>query len=233
MFKCLLRSSYTCNITRNIGVSACSNAREKQKDVARSFTEAFHYILRRTRMDIDRKMKELEELFTKTGTELGEIVKKNEEFVAEELRKVRGVVQNTVEVCSKGQMDRLDAVKDTYANRIKICNDKAASGLRAVKTKYELEVQTAENLRTAMKQILKECMDTNEFVKCVASRTKEAAQRRKEIADGLNGAVKNAEASATQQLKEATKCHAEAQMEALRSLQQILKDTTDCISKTR
>lgn len=130
-------------------------------------------------------------------------------------------------------MNRLHAVKGTYENRIKICNDNAASGLRAVKTKYDQEIQRAESLRTAMKQILRECLDTNEFVKCIAARTKEASRRRKEITEGLNDTVKNAELSATEQLKLATKCHADAQLEALKSLQQILKDTKDCVSKTQ
>ncbi|KZC05277.1 hypothetical protein WN55_05795, partial [Dufourea novaeangliae] len=136
-----------------------------------------------------------------------------------------------LQVCSKKQTDRLQAVQKSYERKIKICNDKAALGLRAAKTKYDQEIETAENMRVSMKRILKECLDTDEFIKCVASRTKEAARQRKEIAEGLTVTVKNAELSTAEQLKEAAQCHADAQVEVLKDLQQILKDTKNCVSK--
>lgn len=49
-------------------------------------------------MDIDEKMKELSELFSKAGKELNEIVKKNEEFIADEVRRVQEAIQQTSEV---------------------------------------------------------------------------------------------------------------------------------------
>lgn len=134
-----------------------------------------------------------------------------------------------LQVCWKEQTDRLQDVKGTYENRIKICNDKASLGLRAAKTKYDQQIQKTATLRSAMKQILRECLETNEFVKCIAGRTKEVVKRRKQITERLSETIKNAEFSAVEQLKEATKCHADAQVEALKSLQKILKDTKDCI----
>lgn len=49
-------------------------------------------------MDIDKKMKELAELFSKTGNELSEMVKKNEKFMAEEIRRVQEAIRGTSEV---------------------------------------------------------------------------------------------------------------------------------------
>lgn len=126
-------------------------------------------------------------------------------------------------------MDRLRAVKSTYDGRIKICNEKTADGLRAAKTICDHRVQEMDVLRSTMKQILKECLKTNDFVKCMASETREAVKRRKQISNELNETVKSAETSIADQLKEASKCHVYAQMEALQELQQILKDTQDCI----
>lgn len=134
-----------------------------------------------------------------------------------------------LQVCAKGKMDRLRAVKSTYDERIKICNEKTAEGLRAAKTICDHRVQEMDALRSAMRQILKECLETNDFVKCMASETREAVKRRKQISNELNETVKSAETSIANQLKEASKCHVYAQMEALQELQQILKDTQDCI----
>lgn len=130
-------------------------------------------------------------------------------------------------------MDRLQDIKYLYEKRVKICNDKAASRLRAAKTNYDQQIQMVETLGAAMKRILRECLEMNEFVKCVESRTKEAVKRRKQITGSLSETVKKAEDSALEQLEEATKCHADAQMEALKSLQQILKDTADCLLRTQ
>lgn len=68
------------------------------RNVARSFAETFIYVVRQTKMDIDKKMKELTELFSKTGKELSELVKRNEQFIMEEMQKVEDTVRKTTEV---------------------------------------------------------------------------------------------------------------------------------------
>ena len=126
-------------------------------------------------------------------------------------------------------MDRLRDVKGAYDEGIKICNEKAASALRAAKTACDQRIQEADALRSTMRQVLRECLRTNDFVKCIASETRAAVKQRKRISNELNETMKSAEASVAEQLKEAVKCHASAQAEALRKLQKILKDTKDCV----
>lgn len=232
MFKQLLRSNHHPPVsTRNVPASLCLIRRTNGEKLKKSLAETFGYIVRRSRMDIDEKMKELADLFVKTGKELGELVKKNEQFITDEMLRVEEAVRTATEVCARGKMDALKTVKDEYARRVKICNEKAAAGLRSAKTKCDQQLMETEALRNTMKQILRECMETDDFVKCVAGGTKEATNRRKEITQELNDAVKSAENSVTEQLVEAAKCHADAQAKALASLQEILKDTKDCIAK--
>ena len=52
-------------------------------------------------MDVDRKMKELKDLFAKTGEELLELVRSNEKFVNGEMQKVEEAVRKTTEVASR------------------------------------------------------------------------------------------------------------------------------------
>lgn len=134
-----------------------------------------------------------------------------------------------LQVCAAGKMDRLRDVKGAYDEGIKICNEKAASALRAAKTACDQRIQEADALRSTMRQVLRECLRTNDFVKCIASETRAAVKQRKRISNELNETMKSAEASVAEQLKEAVKCHASAQAEALRKLQKILKDTKDCV----
>ncbi|KAK1131703.1 hypothetical protein K0M31_015863 [Melipona bicolor] len=124
-------------------------------------------------------------------------------------------------------MDRLRDVKGAYDEGIKICNEKAANALRAAKTACDRRIQEADALRGAMRQVLKECLRTNDFVKCIASETREAVKQRKRISNELRETMKSAETSVAEQLQEVVKCHANAQAEALRKLQKILKDTKD------
>lgn len=49
-------------------------------------------------MDVDRKTKELKDLFAKTGEELLELVRSNEKFVNGEMQKVEEAVQKATEV---------------------------------------------------------------------------------------------------------------------------------------
>lgn len=49
-------------------------------------------------MDVDEKIKELTEMFLKTGKELGELVKQNEKFVMDEIHRVEDAVRRTTEV---------------------------------------------------------------------------------------------------------------------------------------
>ncbi|XP_076391234.1 uncharacterized protein LOC143265078 isoform X2 [Megachile rotundata] len=200
-------------------------------NIAGNARVAAHF--QRTKMDIGKKMKELTDLFSKTGKELAEMVKQNQAFISEEIRKAEKTVREATEECSKKHMDRLRAVKDTYSQRIKVCDEKAAEGLRLAKMKYESQIETAEGLRGKVKQILKECLDQEDFVKCLASKTKESARDRKEIVGRLSETVKNAEVSIADHLKQAVKCHAEAKAESLKSLAEILKDIKDCITEKK
>ncbi|KAK1131704.1 hypothetical protein K0M31_015864 [Melipona bicolor] len=49
-------------------------------------------------MDVDQKIKELKDLFAKTGEELSELVRNNEKFVKEEMQKVEETVRRDTEV---------------------------------------------------------------------------------------------------------------------------------------
>ncbi|XP_043526363.1 uncharacterized protein LOC122537341, partial [Frieseomelitta varia] len=207
----------------------CSKRSKSDKDLAKSFAETFAYVVRQTKMDVDRKMKELKDLFAKTGEELLELVRSNEKFVNGEMQKVEEAVRKSTEVRAAGKMDRLRDVKDAYDEGIKICNKKAANALRAAKTACDQRIQEADALRGTMRQVLKECLRTNDFVKCIASETKEAVKQRKRISNELKETMKSAEASVAEQLQEVVKCHANARAEALRKLQKILKDTKDSV----
>ncbi|CAL7951922.1 unnamed protein product [Xylocopa violacea] len=230
MFKQLLRTNQAFSVPREAPVNPYPVRRKNSEDPRKSLADTFGYIFRQTRMDIDRRMKELADLFTKTRNELSELVRKNEQFVMDEMRRVEEAVRTATEVvCTKGKMDRLRGVKDDYAERIKICNEKAAAGFRAAKATCDQRLPEIDALRDSMRQILKDCLQTNEFVKCVAGGTKEAVKQRGQITKELNETVKNAETSVRKQLLEATKCHANAQAKALESLHKILKDTKDCV----
>lgn len=105
--------------------------------------------------------------------------------------------------------------------------------MQAARMKYEGQIEKTEILRSSMKRILKECLDTDEFVKCIASKTKETARQRKEIAEKLNETMVNAKISIADQLRDAMKCHADAQAESLKNLGEILKDIKDCVVQTQ
>ncbi|XP_043792186.1 uncharacterized protein LOC122714667 [Apis laboriosa] len=180
-------------------------------------------------MDIEQKMKEVSELLSKTAKELSELMKKNEELLRQEIKKVEEVIRQTIKVCSEGKVENLRDVKAKYDEKVKICNEKAVIGFQAAKTKCDEQLKTVKAIKSSMKQILKDCLETNEFVKCVAKETKNAMKERKQVSRQLETTVKNAEVSILKQLKEAVKCHADAQTEALNDLHKILNETKDCI----
>lgn len=126
-------------------------------------------------------------------------------------------------------MEHLKNVRDAYAKRIKICDEKASIAFSSAKAKYDQKSKTAETLVNDMKKILKDCVETKEFLSCIAEGTKTAVNQRQQIAEDLNGALKTAEVSVMAQLKEATMCYMDAKAEALKGLQKILKDTKDCV----
>ncbi|CAK9815851.1 hypothetical protein ANTQUA_LOCUS8636 [Anthophora quadrimaculata] len=229
MFKQLLRSNQAYKRAIRGTVNVNSRRCKSTEDLRKAFAEAFSYILNRTKMDIDQKMKELAEMFSKTSKELGDLVKKNEQFIVDEMQRIEESVRAASEECSKGKMDRLRDVKEAYEARIKICNEKAAEGLRAAKTKCDQRIEALETLTNSMKQILKECLETDEFIECIGSRTKEATNQRKQVSSELNDTVQIIEVSVKEKLEDAIKCHANAQKEALESLHQILKETKECI----
>lgn len=67
-------------------------------DLRKAFVDSFDYIVHRTKMDIDQKIKELAEMFAKTSKELADLVKKNEQFIMEEAKRVEEAVRKTSEV---------------------------------------------------------------------------------------------------------------------------------------
>lgn len=79
-----------------MGVNFVRN--KSSEDLRQTLAKAYGYIHRRTKMDIQEKMKELSDLFSKTGKELGEIVKQNEEFISEEIRKAEETIRKASEV---------------------------------------------------------------------------------------------------------------------------------------
>lgn len=126
-------------------------------------------------------------------------------------------------------MENLRDVKAKYDEKVKVCNEKAAIGFQAAKIKCDEQLKTVKAIKSSMKQIVKDCLETNEFVKCVMRETKNAIKERKQVSRQLETTVKNAEISILTQLKEAAKCHADAQTEALNDLHKILNETKDCI----
>lgn len=126
-------------------------------------------------------------------------------------------------------METLRDVKAKYDEKVKICNEKAMIGFQAAKMKCDEQLKTMKVIKSSMKQVLKDCFETNEFVKCVARETKNVIKERKQVSQELEATVKNAEVSILKQLKEAVKCHADAQTEALNDLHKILNEMKDCI----
>ncbi|KAG6798069.1 hypothetical protein HZU73_06538 [Apis mellifera caucasica] len=180
-------------------------------------------------MDIDQKMKEVSELLARTAKELSELMKRNEEVLKKEIKKVDEIIRQTIKVCSEGKVENLRDVKAKYDEKVKICNEKAAIGFQAAKAKCDEQLKTVKAIKSSMKQILKDCLDTNEFVKCVVRETKNVIKERKQVSRHVESTVKNAEVSILKQLKEAVKCHADAQTEALNDLNKILNETKECI----
>lgn len=70
------------------------------KDIRKASIDAFTSIIPQTRMDIEKKMKEVSELLSKTAKELSELMKKNEELLRQEIKKVEEVIRQTIKVSS-------------------------------------------------------------------------------------------------------------------------------------
>ncbi|KAG7202118.1 hypothetical protein KM043_015806 [Ampulex compressa] len=100
--------------------------------------------------DIEVKIKELKELFTRTKEQLREIVEESERFLSQEIQCADEVDQNISEVYVRNQSELLRDVESIYKGRRGICKGK---GLRATETNWSEPISVTKTRKNAARQI--------------------------------------------------------------------------------